>query len=635
MNFEAEKLNPEQQQAVETLEGPLLIIAGAGAGKTKTLVSRIINLIDNEVRPNNILGLTFTNKAAGEMFSRIDHLLREKHIPERPWLGTFHSLGVKILRDNGYKFNIADRNDSNRYIKRALKQAGYENNQCDPKSVLSTISRYKSDGFNLNSFQEALNNGQIKGFWEKIISQIWPNYEKILKEESNLDFDDLLLITKNILNSDENLRKKYQKRWPYIHIDEYQDTNKIQYQLTHLLTNPQKPNICVVGDMDQSIYGWRGADMRNIIQFSKDFPETKTVILERNYRSTANILYLADKIISVNNNRVDKINKPHKDDGSPVKLLSAWSENDEAEKITTEVEKLLTQNIDPNDIAVLYRLNFQSRVLEEAFLKKGLPYKVIGVKFFQRAEIKDLLSYIISALNRENWSSLKRALSAPPRGIGQVTIAKMAVNETENLPQKTREKIKDFYRLLDKIKEMTDKENPKEVLNKAFSLSGLADKWRREGEEGLEKIANIKELLVVAEKYKEIGQEEMMKLLDEVALASDQDELSLGGVRLMTIHASKGLEFHSVFITGLEEGLFPHEYPGRDDRDPEEERRLFYVAITRAEENLFLSYAQSRSIFGRQNINQMSIFLEEIIDDLEIDEDLDLGEPTREYLTYD
>ncbi|HDQ16634.1 MAG TPA: ATP-dependent DNA helicase PcrA [Candidatus Vogelbacteria bacterium] len=634
MNFEPAKLNSEQLQAVNTLAGPVLIIAGAGAGKTKTLVSRIVNLIDHGTRPNNILGLTFTNKAAGEMFSRIDSSLREKHIPERPWLGTFHSLGTKILRDNGYKFNIADRNDSIRYIKRALKQAGYENNQCDPKSVLATISRYKADGFSLNDFQKAFGDGQIKGFWEKLMSQIWPQYEKILMTENNLDFDDLLLKTRNLLSENDRLRKKYQNRWSHIHIDEYQDTNKIQYQLTHLLTNPQNPNICVVGDIDQSIYGWRGADMRNIIQFSKDFPETKTIILEKNYRSTANILYLADKIISVNKNRINKINKAHKDDGEPVKLLSAWSENDEAEKIITEIKKLLQQGLDPNDIAILYRLNFQSRALEEAFLKAGLPYKVIGVKFFQRAEIKDLLSYIISALDRENWSNLKRALSFLPE-IGKVTIAKIASGEVEKLPPITQNKIKKFYNLLDKIEKLVEKESPKEVLNKVFSLSGLADKWRQEGEEGLEKIANIKELLVVASKYKNPGEEEMIKLLDEVALASDQDEISAGGVRLMTVHASKGLEFHSVFITGLEEGLFPHEYPGEDDHDPEEERRLFYVAITRARENLFLSYAQSRSIFGRQNINQMSIFLEEILDDLKIDEELDQEEPVKEYLTYD
>ena len=623
-------LNPQQKEAVLHKDGPLLIIAGAGAGKTKTITHRILNLIKTGTAPENILAVTFTNKAAKEMKERVRDLLdkdEEINFPistnAYPFVATFHALGVKMLKENARvlnttrHFKIFDRNDSIRAIKEGLKKFDYDPKQYPPKKILSIISKQKGDAISLKMYEGNVGNS----YFPKIVAQVWNEYEKALHTEKAYDFDDLLLKTVNLLEQNQNILERYQNIWKYIHIDEYQDTNKVQYKLANLLAHKHS-NVCVVGDVDQNIYSWRGADIQNMLDFEKQYKGTKTLLLEENYRSTKTILEASNRIIKKNKNRKEKTLFTNNQDGENISLFSAYNEMQEAQFVALKAGELIDAGINPKEIAVLYRANFQSRILEEVFLAMDIPYQVLGVRFFERKEVKDILAFLSAALNPDSISDMKRIINVPARGIGKVTLLKIVEGREEELSAKVAQKVADFKHLLERIAEVAMSKNPSETIKFILKESGIEAMLKTKNEEDLERLENIKELATLAMRYDKLSpQEGIEKLLEDAALASDQDELKedKNAVRLMTVHASKGLEFGVVFITGLEDGLFPHSSMGDEKRDDEEERRLFYVALTRAKKKVFLTYASVRTIFGSQTVNLPSDFIMDIEDDL-IDE---------------
>jgi DNA helicase-2/ATP-dependent DNA helicase PcrA len=617
-----EVLNDKQKEAVLYIEGPLLIVAGAGAGKTKTITHRIIHLIHQGINPESILAVTFTNKAAKEMRERVMGLLEKPingnqtyPIDGTPFISTFHSLGVRIIKENAHligltkHFAIADEHDALVIIKDAMKRADIDPKQYEPRKIKSIISKAKGDFITSDTY-----SANASSAMQTIVARIWRDYEKTLKEEKALDFDDLLLETVLILKKYPEIKHSYQERWKYIHIDEYQDTNEVQYELVKLLVDKEE-NICVVGDTDQNIYSWRGANIKNMLNFEKDYPNTKIIMLEQNYRSTKNIIEAANNVIKKNQYRVDKTLFTDNKTGEVISVHEAYDEVYEADFVASTIDEILRDN-SPEDIAVLYRANFQSRVLEEALLGKQIPYQVLGVKFFERKEIKDLLSYIRASFNRDSLSDIKRIINTPARGIGKVTLVKIFAGGVSTLPQAMQSKINTFYSLLDKIKDYTSTHNPSESIKYVITESGLEEQLRNGSSDEQERLENMKELVTLATKYDLLPQDEgMEKLLEDASLASDQDTLMHKGkgVRLMTVHASKGLEFKYVFITGLEQDLFPHTRNGsKTKEDAEEERRLFYVALTRAENKLYLSYAQLRTIFGMKQVNTPSEFIYDI-----------------------
>ena len=617
-----ESLNDKQKEAVLYIEGPLLIVAGAGAGKTKTITHRIIHLIHQGINPEAILAVTFTNKAAKEMRDRVMTLLEKPihgnqtyPVEGSPFISTFHSLGVRIIKENAHligltkHFTIVDEHDAMVIIKDAMKQADIDPKQYEPRKIKSIISKAKGDFITSDTY------GQNAGSaMQSIVARIWRDYEKTLKMEKALDFDDLLLETVLILKKYPEIKLSYQQRWKYIHVDEYQDTNEVQYELVKLLVGKEE-NICVVGDTDQNIYSWRGANIKNMLHFEKDYPNAKIIMLEQNYRSTKNIIEAANNVIKKNQYRVDKTLFTENKTGEVITVHEAYDEVHEAQFVASTIDELLKNN-NPEDIALLYRANFQSRVLEEALLGKQIPYQVLGVKFFERREIKDLLSYIRASFNRESLSDIKRIINTPTRGIGKVTLAKIFANQLSTLPVTMQSKINSFYKLLDDIKEYTESHSPSESIKYVIKESGLEELLLNGPSDDVERLENMKELVTLATKYDSLPQGMgMEKLLEDASLASDQDTLMHKGrgVRLMTVHASKGLEFKYVFITGLEQDLFPHARSGNKAKeDSEEERRLFYVALTRAEHKLYLSYAQLRTIFGMKQVNTPSEFIYDI-----------------------
>ncbi len=629
-------LNDRQKEAVLQKDGPILIIAGAGAGKTKTLAHRILHLIKNGVHPENILAITFTNKASKEMRERVEKIIAEDktlNIPlsyhYKPFISTFHSLGVSIIKENSgligliKNFSIMDRSDSSKLVKECLKNLDIDPKQFEPNKILNIISREKGD---LNT-PENYSVGAEGGYTLKsVTAKVWPLYEQKLAKEKALDFDDLLLKTYNILKNHKDVLEKYQNLWKYIHIDEYQDTNKVQYMTAKLLAEKNR-NICVVGDIDQSIYSWRGADIQNILSFEEDYPEAKVILLEENYRSTQTILSVANEVIKKNKLRREKNLFTKNIVGEKVSFLKALNEMEEARFIARKSQELISKGVSAREIAVLYRANFQSRVLEEAFLTENVPYQVLGTKFFDRKEVKDVLAFLRASLNPESLSDLKRIINVPARGIGKVTILKIfssldgspAGREVgiEKLPEGIKEKVNTFFNLLAKIKNETEKLKPSEVIKYIIKESGLELELQRGNDEDKERLENMRELATLAIKYDHLSKPEgIEKLLEESSLASDQDTLEKNenAVKLMTVHASKGLEFDYVFITGLEQDLFPHQGMGTESKTPEEmeeERRLFYVALTRARIKLLLTYAEMRTIYGSQQMNLPSIFLGE------------------------
>lgn len=618
-------LNPQQKQAVEHTEGPLMILAGAGAGKTRVLTLRIVNLIKNGVAPEKILAVTFTNKAAREMRERVFELIdndpeinRPVHARSTglgsPYVATFHSLGVALLREHarelGLKrhFTIFDRADSIRAVKRAIKHLGLDPKQFEPRTVLSVISRNKADGITADEF-----HAEIGDTWRHSVGRLWNEYESQLAKEGALDFDDLLLRTYILLRDNEQARERCRTRWSHIHIDEYQDTNRVQFAITQLLVN-EKNNICVVGDIDQNIYSWRGANLANLLSFEEEFPGTTLVLLEQNYRSTQTILTAANNVIEKNTKRKEKKLFTENDEGDYIQLFSAHSEDDEARFVVETAASRIEQGVPPREIAVLYRANFQSRALEQAFMYAGIPYQVLGTRFFDRKEIKDVLSYIRAALNPDSQGDIARIVSTPPRGIGKMTLAKMLEGKEQELSPAAQKKVVTFKSVLAAIQKTALREKPSETIRYTVEKSGLGTKLKGGSEEEQERLENIKELATLATKYDELPPEEgIERLLEDAALATDQDSLEKNenAVKLMTVHAAKGLEFDYVCIVGLEEGLFPHERMD-EQADDEEERRLFYVALTRARKQVILSHAVVRTIYGSQAIQAQSQFIADI-----------------------
>ncbi len=626
-----EELNEKQKEAVLQKNGPILIIAGAGAGKTKTIAHRILHLIKEGVSPENILAITFTNKASKEMRERVEKIILEDknlNLPtsftNKPFVSTFHSLGVHIIKENSKligltrNFSIMDRGDSSKLVKECLKELDIDPKQFEPNKILNIISREKGELKNPSDFSaESEKNGYTL---QTVTSKVWPLYEQKLTKEKALDFDDLLLKSYNLLKNNKNVLEHYQNLWKYIHIDEYQDTNKVQYMTAKLLAQKNR-NICVVGDIDQSIYSWRGADIQNILSFEEDYPEAKVILLEQNYRSTQTILAVANEVIKKNKLRREKNLFTKNVEGEKVSFLKALNEAEEARFIARKSQELIGNGVDPREIAVLYRANFQSRVLEEAFLTESVPYQVLGTKFFERKEVKDIISFLRASVNPESLSDLKRIINVPVRGIGKVTILKIFEGKKNELPAGVKEKVNSFFNLLERIKKETKENKPSEIIKFIIKESGLELELQKGTDEDKERLENMRELATLAIKYDHLPKPEgIEKLIEESALASDQDSLDMptqagkneNAVKLMTIHASKGLEFDYVFITGLEEDLFPHQPVGKDEKTPEEmeeERRLFYVAITRARKKLFLTYTEMRTIFGSLQMNLPSQFL--------------------------
>ncbi|MBI5134580.1 MAG: UvrD-helicase domain-containing protein [Candidatus Taylorbacteria bacterium] len=620
-----DSLNEKQRQAVLKTDGPLLILAGAGAGKTKTITYRILHLIRQGIAPNSILAITFTNKAAKEMRERVWKLLSEDKslnapisFEERPFVSTFHSLGVHIIKENAQRlgltrhFTIFDRSDSRRAVKDAIVELGLDPKQYEPNTILSIISREKGNSTDIHRFAESVGNDYMR----EVVHSVWQKYEASLRKEKALDFDDLLLKAAELLEKNEDIRARYQDRWRYVHIDEYQDTNKVQYKMARLISGGHK-NICVVGDVDQNIYSWRGADIKNILSFEKDYPGATMVVLEENYRSTQTILEVANHIIKKNKNRFEKNLFTRKGEGEKIALYQAYDEGDEARFVAEKAQSLIEKGVDPSEIAVLYRANFQSRALEEAMLSRGVAYQVLGVKFFERKEVKDVLSYIRAALNRDSLSDLQRIINVPARGIGKVTIAKIFSGMIDSLSASHAEKWRSFNEILDDIAKKSQAEKASDLVRFVVKRTGLEDLFKSGADEDLERLENVYELATLATKYDfMIPGEGLSKLLEDAALATDQDEMEEDkpAVRLMTVHASKGLEFQYVFITGLEQDLFPHRAmeSKREKRDDEEERRLFYVAITRAKKKIFMSHASIRTIFGSRQVAVPSEFVFDI-----------------------
>lgn len=633
-------LNTPQREAVTYTEGPLLIVAGAGAGKTKTLVHRIIHLITQGVDPRSILAITFTNKAAKEMHERAANML--SNMPgtadERPFIGTFHALGVFLLKNHSQNlgipkhFTILDRADSLSLIKEALKQSDLDPKQHEPAKILAAISRNKGDMVTREEFEARGGHD----YFSQILGEVWGRYESFCKKQGSLDFDDLLLLPLLMLKKDKGLREHYQNKWQYLHIDEYQDTNKVQYEMAHILTGPQG-NICVVGDADQNIYSWRGANIRNILNFEKDYPNAKVVLLEENYRSTQTILTAANAIIKKNTLRKEKNLFTRNKEGELISVYEAYDETDEAQFVSHKIKSLIEEGVAPESIGVLYRANFQSRVLEEAMLSLGVPYQILGTRFFDRKEIKDIISFIRAALNPDSLSDIKRIVNVPPRGLGKATIAKLFAGQKDSLTPAMRARVDAFYGLLSKIKDAANTMAMSELIKFVLRETGIEDALKKGSEDDLERLENAKELVTLAKKYDALaGEAGVEAFLTDAALAQDQDSLerSEHSAKLMTVHAAKGLEFQYVFVTGLEEGLFPHTSYNTGNLDKEraeEERRLFYVAVTRAREKLFLSHAAVRTIFGGRQVNIPSEFFADIDSEL-IEEDQSTAHETTDLL---
>jgi DNA helicase-2/ATP-dependent DNA helicase PcrA len=617
-------LNEAQKQAVLTTEGPLLILAGAGSGKTRVITHRIVHLIHQGVPPERILAVTFTNKAATEMRERVYALIAEfpgsaqRSLDARPTVTTFHALGVRILREHHETLNlrrhftIYDRADSVRAVKKAIELAGYDPKQFEPRKILSAISRAKGDAIMRRDYAE-----RASGFFENVVAEAWEHYDRMLAEEQALDFDDLLLKTLILLQSYPIVREVLTKRYTYIHIDEYQDTNRVQFEIAKLLAGETR-NICVVGDVDQNIYSWRGADIKNVLQFEHNFPGAKTIFLEENYRSTKTIIAASNEIIAKNKMRIPKTVFTSNQEGEKITLFAALTGADEAEYIVLTAKTLISEGASPSDIAVLYRTNFQSRILEEAFLNFNVPYQLLGTKFFERKEIKDVLSFLRLSLNPDSISDIARIANTPPRGIGKVTLLKMIEGREAEITGAAREKVERFRTMMEDITHSARTTQVSKTLAFIMARTGMEADLKKQGtEEDLERLENLRELVSLATQYDELGVEEGIEaLLENAALQSDQDELAKkeerDAVRLMTVHAAKGLEFPYVFIAGMEEGLFPHERLDEKGVDQEEERRLFYVALTRAQKKVFLTYAHMRTIFGSQQVNVPSSFLTDI-----------------------
>lgn len=637
MNSLLTGLNKEQQQAVQHTEGPLLILAGAGSGKTKVLTVRIAHLLAQGVNPYEILAITFTNKAAKEMKSRVEGLVGD--IANRIWLSTFHSFCAKFLRfelDNflGYNsnFTIYDTSDSQAVIKAALKALNLDDKYYPVGAMIGAISDAKNKLLFASDFRK-----QARDFYQQKVADVYEYYERELRKNNALDFDDLLLVAVKLLQSNEAVLDKYSKRFRYVMIDEYQDTNHAQYLLAKLLASHWK-NIAVVGDADQSIYAWRGADIQNILDFEKDYPNCTSIKLEQNYRSTKIILDAANAVIENNEGRPKKNLWTDKTEGAKIQHFTAQSEHEEAAFIgDTIAKKHDVHSVPYGDMAILYRTNAQSRVLEEALIKRALPYTMVGgTKFYDRKEIKDILAYLRVLYNPFDDLSLLRIINVPKRSIGATTVAKLQdyarangtslfmtltqLHLVDTIKGKTKEKLEEFgiliFTLVAEMEDKTVLDILKSILDRTGYLAQLEESTDPQDQARAE---NIGELLSVAKDFQDTNPTGTVEdFLEQVALVNDVDsfEQEESKVTLMTLHAAKGLEFPIVFLGGLEEGLFPHSRTLMNPEEIEEERRLAYVGITRAEKELYISNATTRTVFGRTSSYLPSRFIDEIPEEL-------------------
>lgn len=609
-------LNKEQIEAVKTIDGPVLVMAGAGSGKTKVLTTRIAYLIEEGIPSYNILAITFTNKAAAEMRDRVSNLIGDVS----SFIGTFHSLGVRIIRENHdilglpNNFTIIDSDDTNTIIKKLLKEMNLDSKQYSPSYVRNRISFIKN---------QMLTDGELDRLFntpmDKVVVEVYHRYNNKLKTSASVDFDDLLLLPVNLFKERKDILEYYQDKYRYILIDEYQDTNPVQYKLSVMLSNKYK-NIFVVGDMNQSIYAFRQADFRNISNFEKDFKGAKVIKLEHNYRSTNNILSAANEVIKHNTERKDLKLFSDNGDGVKIKYMRAYDEKHEIALVIDEIKHLLSEGYKNEDIAILYRTNAQSRAIEDVFLAKGIPYKVFGsYYFYNRKEIKDLISYLRLIYNPHDEISLRRVINTPKRGIGESTIA--AIEERakqQNISMfealETRKEL-EFKEIIEDLIKRSESLSLTELIDEVLERSGM--KKELESSKALEdeiRLENLMEVKSITASFEErTGSANLGDFLEEVSLIADISNHTEDGdvVTLMTLHSAKGLEFPVVFLVGMEEGLFPHNMSLMEN-NLEEERRLCYVGITRAKERLYLTNAKRRMLYGKENMNIPSRFISEI-----------------------
>ncbi|MWV46694.1 DNA helicase PcrA [Paenibacillus sp. HJL G12] len=636
------KLNPPQQQAVEATEGPLLILAGAGSGKTRVLTHRIAYLIaTRKAPPWGILAITFTNKAAREMQERVTKLVGGEG--RDIWVSTFHSMCVRILRKDidriGFNsnFTILDSTDQLSLVRNCMKDLNLDTKKFEPKAVLSLISTAKNEL--ITPAQYELKAGD---YIESIAAKVYTMYQRRLKSNNSLDFDDLIMATIQLFKEVPEVLDFYQKKFQYVHVDEYQDTNRAQYMLCRMLADGHH-RICVVGDSDQSIYRWRGADISNILNFEEDYPEARTIMLEQNYRSTSTILNAANEVIKQNSGRKPKKLWTDKGDGAKIKVYRADSEHDEGYFVTSEISKNVKTGKSYQDHAILYRTNAQSRVIEEILIKSDIPYQIVGgIKFYDRKEIKDILAYLRLISNPDDDLSLARVINVPKRGIGDTSVAKLSAAAAERgisifqvlavvddlgFAGKTRNSLVEFYDMIAALNQMVEYLSVTELTEKILEMSQYRIDMQRENTiESRSRLENIDEFLSVTMEFEKNNDDKsLISFLTDLALiadidsVNDEEEDKSDAVILMTMHSAKGLEFPIVFIVGMEEGVFPHSRAFQDNEELEEERRLAYVGITRAEQQLFLSCAQMRTLFGRTTANPPSRFLDEIPEELKED----------------
>ena len=644
-----EGLNPAQREGVAATDGPVLVVAGAGSGKTRVLTYRIAHLIrDLGVSPHAILAITFTNKAADEMKERVTSLVGS--VAQSMWVSTFHSACVRILRREahrlGYKsaFSIYDAADSLRLITMCVSDLDLDPKRFPPRSIRGAISNAKNELIDFETYRS-----QDSGFYHEQVADVYRLYQQRLLEASAMDFDDLLMVTVELLGAFPDVLAQYQRRFQYVLVDEYQDTNHAQYMLVKMLTDSHH-NLCVVGDQDQSIYKFRGADIRNILEFEKDYPDARIVVLDRNYRSTEIILEAANAVIDNNLHRKPKRLWTDLGRGELITRYEAQDEHDEAAFVADQIELLDDQGYHRRDIAIFYRTNAQSRVLEEVFVRYGIPYNVVGgVKFYERREVRDALAYLRLIANRTDEVAVKRVINVPKRGIGQSTIAHMdrfaqdgrisfydaltRIDEIGMVANRSAIRVKEFVGLIDRLEEAAA-DGPRAAIDAVLAETGyVAELEAERSVEALGRVENLRELASVAEEFEESmdgsitddgawatlsGMRKLELFLEQVSLVTDIDELDdkAEAVTLMTLHTAKGLEYPVIFIVGMEDGVFPHSRSLGDPDELEEERRLCYVGVTRAEEKLYLTHAWQRMLFGSSSFNAPSRFLGEIPDDL-------------------
>ncbi|SEQ83089.1 ATP-dependent DNA helicase PcrA [Virgibacillus subterraneus] len=634
-------LNKEQQQAVKHTDGPLLIMAGAGSGKTRVLTHRIAYLLrEKEVSPKSVLAITFTNKAAREMKERVHKLVGMGS--GQIWVSTFHSMCVRILRKDidriGYSrnFTILDSSDQLSVIKQTLKDLNIDPKKFEPRAMLGSISSVKNELITPEEYSK-----NVGDFFERQVSQVYDRYQKTLQKNQSLDFDDLIMQTIHLFKRIPEVLEYYQRRFQYIHVDEYQDTNHAQYYLVQQLAN-RFQNLCVVGDSDQSIYGWRGADIANILSFEKDYPSARTVFLEQNYRSTKSILSAANKVIEHNSGRKPKNLWTENAEGKNIHYFQGATEQEEALFVTDKIQELIREEgFSPNDISILYRTNAQSRAVEDTFMKSNIAYQMVGgTKFYDRKEIKDMVAYLRLITNPDDDLSFERVVNAPKRGIGKTSVERLraysaqhdisfyqAVKEVDftGVPKKAANALAEFGNLIKTLSQQQEFLTATDMVEAILQRTGYEQVLKNERTiESQSRIENLEEFKTVTQDFEKVSEDKtLVAFLTDLALIADLDRVddeedseNEEKITLMTLHAAKGLEFPVVFLIGLEENVFPHSRSMFDNDEMEEERRLAYVGITRAEQQLYLTHAKMRTLYGRTNMNPISRFINEIPEEL-------------------